>query len=59
MTRLQKIQIELEEALCAKQAELEELPYDKNSEEFFEASETLNEEIAIIEECLDKLEEIK
>ena len=59
MTRLQKIQVELEEVLYAKQAELEELPYDKNSEEFFEISEALNEEIAIIEEFLDKLEDIK
>ena len=46
----------VETMLDEKQAEYENIPYDKNSEEYFKQSEKLGEEIAKLEEVIDLLE---
>ena len=54
MIRPERVLEMVETLLDEKQAEYENIPYDKNSEEYFEQSEKLGEEIEVI----DLLEEL-
>ncbi len=58
MIRPERVLEMVETLLDEKQAEYENIPYDKNSEEYFEQSEKLGEEIAKLEEVIDLLEEL-
>ena len=58
MIRPERVLEMVETLLDEKQAEYENIPYDKYSEEYFEQSEKLCEEIAKLEEVINLLEEL-
>ena len=58
MIRPERVLEMVETLLDEKQAEYENIPYDKKSEEYFEQSEKLGAEIAKLEEVIDLLEEL-